>query len=145
MICTVTFKKSLYTLFHNIFDGRPRVNVPQCATKIAVAQGLLPATAANAIALNAQYGYCAYIGVCDVDTAACYCNGTYGHVPAAPTEAPLWAVPAQMGRPLILDCTPLLVRSPHLSHMITGALPTCTSVPLSLSVVSYMWASQLKL
>ncbi|KAK9805384.1 hypothetical protein WJX73_009679 [Symbiochloris irregularis] len=45
-------------------------------------------------------------GVCDEDIAACYCNGTRGHIPAAP-GSPAGALPIQQGRPMILDqCQP---------------------------------------
>lgn len=49
---------------------------------------------------------CMLLGVCDEDIAACFCNGTYGRVPAPVFSLP-GAPPVKMGRPMILDnCQP---------------------------------------
>eukprot|EP00884_Botryococcus_braunii_P002394 jgi/Botrbrau1/12155/Bobra.0186s0066.1 len=47
-------------------------------------------------------------GVCDVDIAACYCNGTYGRIPARAEDPPLWSDPVRMGRHLSVGCRPKL-------------------------------------
>ncbi|KAK9805381.1 hypothetical protein WJX73_008851 [Symbiochloris irregularis] len=45
-------------------------------------------------------------GVCDEDTATCYCNGTMGRI-SAPAGSPPGTPPLQEGRPMILDrCQP---------------------------------------
>ncbi|KAK9909083.1 hypothetical protein WJX75_006916 [Coccomyxa subellipsoidea] len=45
-------------------------------------------------------------GVCDNDLGTCYCNGTKGHIPAAPGSNP-GTVFSQRGRPMILGmCNP---------------------------------------
>ncbi|GIL77471.1 hypothetical protein Vretimale_2966 [Volvox reticuliferus] len=48
--------------------------------------------------INFLYGRCG--GVCDDDTAICYCDGPMGRIPAPP-DAPPGTPPVQVGRPLI--------------------------------------------
>ncbi|KAK9805353.1 hypothetical protein WJX73_005210 [Symbiochloris irregularis] len=45
-------------------------------------------------------------GICDEALGACFCNGTYGRIPAPPGALP-GTPPIQMGRPMVLnDCNP---------------------------------------
>ena len=58
-------------------------------------------------------------GICDEEIGACFCNGTFGRIPA-PEGSPPGTPAIQQGRPMIEHCMPKYVRPslrcPHCSE-----------------------------